>query len=34
MPHIAIFFLGLGCFILAAVGVILSRISRSDKKSR
>ena len=34
MPDIAIFFLGLGCFILAAVGVILSRVSQRDEKSR
>jgi hypothetical protein len=34
MPDIAIFFLGLGCFILAIVGVILSKNEKAKEKRR
>lgn len=32
MPDIAIFFLGLGCFILAIVGVLLGRKATDQEK--
>ena len=32
MPDIAIFFLGLGCFILAIVGVLLGRNASAQEK--
>lgn len=32
MPDIAIFFLGLGCFILAIVGVVLGRNATAQEK--
>jgi hypothetical protein len=34
MPDVAIFFLGLGCFILAIVGVVLGRSANVQEKRR
>ncbi|CAN4267958.1 hypothetical protein MCERHM32_00429 [Methylophilaceae bacterium] len=34
MPDVAIFFLGLGCFILAVVGVFLGRNANVQEKRR
>jgi len=34
MPDVAIFFLGLGCFILAVVGVVLGRNANVQEKRR